>query len=95
MRLHGNIYLLGALGAAGLAVDDDRLARRLEDVLTVDRQLGVRVAEQVVVGRVSHAEVVETPDGRKAVSVTIDVDDEVLRKAAPLVFQAGPEEAAS
>lgn len=92
MKLHGNIYLVGSAGAPGLAIDDGPLAAALADRL---EELGVRVdPTQVVVGKVTHAEVVDSPDGRKAVSVDIELDDEAIRAVAPALLEASEKLAA-
>lgn len=83
MKLHGNLYVLGSVGAPGLAIDDEPLALELVDRL---ERVGVRVGDVVVVGKVTHAEVVDAMDGRHAVSIDLELDDEATKTLAPALL---------
>lgn len=78
MRLHGNVFPVGRIGP--FAVDDRRLAGVLRDALNGDPALAVKVGDQLVAGRITHAEVVEGPTGC-AVSVTLELDDDHVAAA--------------
>jgi hypothetical protein len=70
-----------------------RLANALVDQLEV---LGVKVdPKTIVVGKVTHSEVVDSPDGRKAVSFDLEIDDEAIRSVAPALLAASDEGATS
>lgn len=86
MKLHGNLYVVGSIGAPGLAIDDAPLAAIVAETIK-DDQVGVRVGELVVVGKVTHAEVVDALDGRHAVSIDLELDDEAVKTLAPALLE--------
>lgn len=85
MKLHGNLYVVGSIGAPGLAIDDEPLALNLADTIET---IGVRVGDTIVVGAVTHAELVDTLDGRHAVSIDVELDDEATAAIAPALLEA-------
>lgn len=86
MKLHGNLYVVGAFGAPGLSIDDEPVAHAIAETIMGDK-LGLRVGGEVVVGKVTHAEVVASPDGRAAVSVDLTLDDEAVKSLTPALLE--------
>lgn len=82
MRLHGTIFVVGNVN--GLPIDDAPFADRLVDQLPGE-SLGVRVNGAVVVGRVTHAEKVQTGPTQTSVSIDLELDDVDVRTSPVLL----------
>lgn len=86
MRIHGNVFVLGRLGGT-LAIDERPLVEHLVEYLQ-GQPIGVRVDDAIVVGKVTHTEAVDAAPNQRACSITIEVDDEEIRRVSPALLDA-------
>lgn len=89
MKLRGNIFIVGRVGPFTIATEEalasihEKLAKTIAEAPDAEScpVIALRVNDEIVVGNVTWAEIVESTPDTKAISIDVVVDDYVLAAA--------------